>query len=50
MAKTLYPDRFADVDIVAEAKTYYREVFGVTLTDDQAASIFTPAAEAGSGF
>ena len=50
MAKTLYPDRFADVDIVAEAKTYYQEVFGVTLTDDQAASIFTPAAEAGSGF
>ena len=50
MAKTAYPALFADIDITAEAKTYYKEVFGVELTDAQAASIFTPAAGAGTGF
>ena len=50
MAKTAYPDLFADIDIIAETKIYYAQVFGIDLTDDQAASIFTPTAEAGSGF
>ena len=50
LAKTLYPEQFADVDIIAETKAYYKEVFGVELTDSQAASIFTPSAQAGTGF
>lgn len=50
LAKTAYPDLFADMDIIQETKTYYQEVFGITLTDEQAASIFTPVAQAGSGF
>jgi len=50
LAKTAYPDLFADIDIVEETKTYYKEVFGITLTDDQAASIFAPAADSGTGF
>lgn len=50
LAKTAYPQRFQDVDITAETKKYYKEVFGVELTDQQAASIFAPTAEAGSGF
>lgn len=50
LAKTAYPDLFADIDIIRETKTYYKEVFGIDLTDDQAASIFAPSAEAGSGF
>ena len=50
LAKTAYPHLFEDIDIIQETKTYYQEVFGVTLTDDQAASIFTPTAQAGSGF
>ena len=50
LAKTAYPELFADIDIIAETKTYYREVFGLELTDEQAASIFDPAADAGSGF
>ena len=50
MAKTAYPDLFADIDIIAEAKAYYRDVFGVELTDAQCASIFAPAADAGTGF
>ena len=49
-AKTTYPELFEDIDIVQETKDYYKEVFGVELTDDQAASIFAPNAEAGAGF
>ena len=50
LAKTAYPHLFEDIDIIEETKTYYHEVFGITLTDVQAASIFSPAADAGSGF
>ena len=50
MAKTAYPEQFADIDILDETKAYYKEVFGVELTEAQAASIFDPTAEAGSGF
>ena len=50
LAKTAYPDLFADIDIIAETKTYYKEVFGVDLTDEQAASIFNPTVAAASGF
>ncbi len=50
MAKTAYPSQFQDVDVIQEAKDYYKEVFGIELTDDQAKSIFEPAQSAGSGF
>ncbi|MBQ3291975.1 MAG: ABC transporter substrate-binding protein [Mogibacterium sp.] len=50
MAKTAYPEKFEDVDVIAEAKTYYKEVFGIDLTDEQAQSIFEPAQSAGGGF
>ena len=50
LAKTAYPEQFADIDIIAETKTYYKEVFGITLTDAQAESIFAPSADAGAGF
>ena len=46
LAKTVYPELFADVDILQETKDYYQQVFGVTLTDDQASQIFAPPAEA----
>lgn len=50
LAQTAYPELFADIDITAETKTYYKEVFGIDLSDTQAASIFAPAADAGTGF
>lgn len=49
-AKTTYPEYFSDIDIIQETKDYYKEVFGVELTDEQAASIFAPEKEAGAGF
>lgn len=50
LAKTAYPELFQDIDIIQETKSYYQDVFGITLTDAQAASIFAPSAQAGSGF
>jgi len=50
LAQTAYPQVFSDIDLIQETKDYYQEVFGITLTDAQAASIFAPAADAGAGF
>lgn len=50
LAKTAYPQLFSDIDIIAQTQSYYKEVFGIDLTDSQAASIFDPIAQAGSGF
>lgn len=46
MAKSVYPDLFEDVDITEETKEYYQEVFDITLTDEQAESIFSPVSAA----
>ena len=50
LAKTVYPSLFEDIDITAETKKYYQEVFGITLTDEQANKIFSPVSDAGTGF
>ena len=50
LAKTAYPELFEDIDITQETKTYYRDIFGIDLTDEQAEAIFAPVADAGSGF
>jgi iron complex transport system substrate-binding protein len=50
LAKTVYPKLFSDIDITSETKKYYKSVFGVTLTDKQANSIFAPASDAAKGF
>lgn len=48
MAKTIYPSLFEDIDIIAETVSYYKEIFGVTITEDEARSIFEPSAAAGN--
>lgn len=47
LAKSAYPELFADIDVVEKTVEYYRDVFGVTLTTEQANSIFAPPASAG---
>ena len=49
MAKTLHPERFADVDLKAETKRFYKTVFGTELTDEQVERIYRPAKAAGVG-
>lgn len=48
MAKTVYPELFEDIDVTQECIDYYKTVFGIELTEEQAESIFSPAAEAGA--
>ncbi len=50
LAKTAYPKLFSDVDVTKETRDYYKTVFGITLSDKQAQTIFAPPAAAGSGF
>ncbi len=49
LAKAAYPELFRDIDITEETKAYYKLVFGITLTDEQAEQIFAPVS-AGSAF
>lgn len=42
LAKTVYPDKFQDVNMVDETKTYYKKVFNIDLTDKQADRILKP--------
>lgn len=35
-AKTIYPDKFTDLDMVAETKYFYKEFFGLDLSDEVA--------------
>ena len=46
LAKTAYPEKFEDIDITQETKDYYKDVFGIELTDEQANRIFTPVSAA----
>ena len=47
MAKTVYPDLFEDIDITQKTIEYYKTIFGITLTEEQANSIFAPVSNAG---
>ena len=49
LAKSVYPDLFEDIEIVSEAKNYYKDIFGLELTDEQIESIFTPSSAAAVG-
>lgn len=42
LAKTLYPDRFADVDMVKETKGFYKTFYHYDLSDEEANAILNP--------
>ncbi len=45
MAKNLYPEQFADVDMDETVKDYYEKFYGLTLTDEDLATIYNPPVE-----
>lgn len=47
MAKTVYPDLFEDIDITAEVRDYYEELYGVSLTDEQIDRMYNPSSAGG---
>lgn len=50
MAKVTYPELFEELDMTEEVKQYYQEVFGISLTDQQVASMYTPDRSAADGY
>lgn len=48
MAKVLYPDQFADIDMRREIKEYYAKFYRYSLTDDQADKILKGLSPDGS--
>lgn len=45
MAKKVYPDLFSDIDIGQEVKDYYKELYGIELTDEQVDRMYNPSTE-----
>ena len=48
MAKTLYPDRFPDLNLVVELQAYYRTFYHYVLTEDEASKILSGQSPDGS--
>ena len=46
LAQAVYPELFAEIDVKAEVKDYYSQLFGITLTDAQIEKMYTPNAAA----
>lgn len=42
LGKTLYPSRFADVDLAVETKAFFREFYDATLSDEDVRSFLKP--------
>lgn len=42
LAKTVYPARFADIDMAQETRNFYRDFFNLKLSDAQIAAILNP--------
>lgn len=49
LAKTVYPELFEDLDITEAARSYYGNVYGVDLTDEQIDAMFNPPSNAANG-
>jgi len=39
LAKTLYPDKFSDIDMTSETKEFFKEFYGYDLSDDEVKEI-----------
>lgn len=50
MAQKVYPDLFPDLDITAEVRDYYQELYGVSLTDEQIERMYNPSSAAANDF
>ena len=47
-AKTFYPDKFKDVDLVAETQKFYKDFYGYDLSKDDAQRIIDGQAPEGA--
>lgn len=44
LAQAVYPEYFADMDVKADVRAYYHDLFGIDLSDDQIDRMYTPNA------
>ncbi len=49
LAREIYPSLFSDIDVSLYAKRYYKEIFGIELSDSQVSRIFAPLSAAADG-
>lgn len=47
LGKTLYPSRFADIDIAGETKTFFKTFYGTVLSDGDVRAFMNPAGASG---
>ena len=47
MAKAMYPDRFADLDMGREVRSYYQTFYHFTFTDEQLSRFLAGSTPAG---
>ncbi len=50
MAKTLYPELFQDIDLNQEVMDCYKEIYDVTLSEEDVAAMYTPSDAAAAGY
>lgn len=48
LAQAVYPDLFKDVNVRRDVSAYYKELYGITLTDEQVEAMYNPNSAAGS--
>lgn len=49
LAQKTYPELFDDIDLTQEVKEYYKDIYGVELTDEQVDRMYNPEAHAAEG-
>ena len=48
LAQAVYPEIFSDYNVSEDVSAYYEQLYGITLTDEQIAEMYTPNRAAGS--
>jgi iron complex transport system substrate-binding protein len=48
LAQAVYPEIFKDYDVASDVKEYYKNLYGVELSDEQVEKMYTPNRAAGS--
>jgi iron complex transport system substrate-binding protein len=47
LAQAVYPEIFKDYDVASDVKEYYKNLYGVELSDEQVEKMYTPNRAAG---
>lgn len=48
LAQAVYPEIFSDCNVSDDVRSYYQQLYGISLTDEQIEKMYTPNAAAGS--